>query len=150
MKCRSALIILPDLSPCPCVIPKGALVLLSLLSWAHTPSRRLLAAAHKDYSVAATSHQNQRGGTTAPLLLYYIVEIWCTNASYRRLVEKIVALYVRLSRDDENEEDSNSIAHQIEILIKYCKDRGITQYRSIRMTDFPVQISTARLSRNDG
>ena len=33
----------------------------------------------------------------------------------RQLIEKIekwVALYVRLSRDDENEGDSNSIAHQ--------------------------------------
>ena len=38
--------------------------------------------------------------------------------------EKWAALYVRLSRDDENEGDSNSIAHQIEILTKYCKDRG--------------------------
>lgn len=45
------------------------------------------------------------------------------------LVEKITALYVRLSRDDENEGDSNSIAHQIEILTKYCKDHGITQYK---------------------
>ena len=39
------------------------------------------------------------------------------------------ALYVRLSRDDENEGDSNSIAHQIEILTKYCKDHGITNYK---------------------
>lgn len=44
-------------------------------------------------------------------------------------LERWTALYVRLSRDDENEGDSNSIAHQIEILTKYCKDRGITQYR---------------------
>lgn len=43
--------------------------------------------------------------------------------------EKWAALYVRLSRDDENEGDSNSIAHQIEILTKYCKDRGITDYK---------------------
>lgn len=32
-------------------------------------------------------------------------------AAIKRFVEKIVALYVRLSRDDENEGDSNSIAH---------------------------------------
>ena len=31
------------------------------------------------------------------------------------LMEKWAALYVRLSRDDDNEGDSNSIAHQIEI-----------------------------------
>lgn len=34
-------------------------------------------------------------------------------AAIKRFVEKIVALYVRLSRDDENEGDSNSIAHQL-------------------------------------
>lgn len=50
-------------------------------------------------------------------------------AAGKRLAGKIVALYVRLSRDDENEGDSNSIAHQIEILTKYCKDRGISQYK---------------------
>ena len=43
--------------------------------------------------------------------------------------EKWAALYVRLSRDDENEGDSNSIAHQIEILTKYVKDHGITSYK---------------------
>lgn len=50
----------------------------------------------------------------------------------RQLIEKIekwVALYVRLSRDDENEGDSNSIAHQIEILTRYAKDHGITNYK---------------------
>ena len=43
--------------------------------------------------------------------------------------EKWAALYVRLSRDDENEGDSNSIAHQIEILSKYARDRGITNFK---------------------
>lgn len=41
---------------------------------------------------------------------------------------KITALYVRLSRDDENEGDSNSISHQIEILTKYCEAHSITDY----------------------
>ena len=45
------------------------------------------------------------------------------------LIERWTALYVRLSRDDENEGDSNSIAHQIEILTKYAKDHGITSYK---------------------
>ena len=45
------------------------------------------------------------------------------------LNEKWTALYVRLSRDDENEGDSNSIAHQIEILTRYCQDRGISSYK---------------------
>ena len=40
-----------------------------------------------------------------------------------------MALYVRLSRDDENEGDSNSIAHQIEILTRYAKEHGITNYK---------------------
>ena len=44
-------------------------------------------------------------------------------------VEKWTALYVRLSRDDENEGDSNSIAHQIDILSKYARDRGITNFK---------------------
>lgn len=47
----------------------------------------------------------------------------------RKLIEKWVALYVRLSRDDDNEGDSNSIAHQIEILKKYAKEHGITNYK---------------------
>lgn len=54
------------------------------------------------------------------------------SASYhiaRSLLEKWVSLYVRLSRDDENEGDSNSIAHQIEILTKYAKEHGITNYK---------------------
>ena len=50
-------------------------------------------------------------------------------AFLKSIVDKLVALYVRLSRDDENEGDSNSIAHQIEILTKYCKDHGITNYK---------------------
>ena len=45
------------------------------------------------------------------------------------LVKRWTALYVRLSRDDENEGDSNSIAHQIEILTKYAKENGITSYK---------------------
>lgn len=47
----------------------------------------------------------------------------------RQSADKMTALYVRLSRDDDNEGDSNSIAHQIEILTKYARERGITQYR---------------------
>ena len=44
-------------------------------------------------------------------------------------MEKLAALYVRLSRDDENEGDSNSISHQVEILTKYCRDHGILNYK---------------------
>ena len=59
-------------------------------------------------------------------------------AVLQKLVEKWVALYVRLSRDDENEGDSNSIAHQIEILTKYARDHSITNYKIYK--DGPVKI----------
>ena len=57
-------------------------------------------------------------------------------AFLKSIVDKLVALYVRLSRDDENEGDSNSIAHQIEILTKYCKDHGITNYKIFKDDGF--------------
>ena len=40
--------------------------------------------------------------------------------------EKITALYCRLSRDDENEGDSNSIKNQKAILQKYASDKGFS------------------------
>ena len=46
-----------------------------------------------------------------------------------RATDKITALYCRLSQEDANEGDSNSIAHQIEILKKYAKDHNITRYK---------------------
>ena len=51
------------------------------------------------------------------------------NRQLTQASEKWTALYVRLSRDDENEGDSNSIAHQIEILTKYAKDHEISSFR---------------------
>lgn len=60
-------------------------------------------------------------------------------AILQTLIEKWVALYVRLSRDDENEGDSNSIAHQIEILTKYARDHGISNYKIYK--DGPVIIA---------
>ena len=51
------------------------------------------------------------------------------QALIKSIVEKWAAFYVRLSRDDENEGDSNSIAHQIEILTRYAKEHGITNYK---------------------
>ena len=51
------------------------------------------------------------------------------NRQYNNQGEKWTALYARLSRDDENEGDSNSIQHQIEILTKYCKDHDISRYQ---------------------
>ena len=43
--------------------------------------------------------------------------------------DKWDAFYCRLSRDDDNEGDSNSIQHQKQILERYARDHGITQYR---------------------
>ena len=40
---------------------------------------------------------------------------------------KIVALYCRLSRDDENEGYSSSIMSQKQILIQYAKQHGMTE-----------------------
>ena len=47
----------------------------------------------------------------------------------KSLIEKWTALYVRLSRDDDNEGDSNSISHQVEILTKYAKEHGIENFK---------------------
>ena len=43
--------------------------------------------------------------------------------------DKWDAFYCRLSRDDDNEGDSNSIQHQKQILERYARDHGITQFR---------------------
>ena len=52
--------------------------------------------------------------------------------------EKRAALYVRLSRDDENEGDSNSISHQIDLLTRYCKEHSITNYKVYKASTVPV------------
>lgn len=43
--------------------------------------------------------------------------------------EGITALYERLSQEDKNDGESNSIANQKKILERYCRDHGITAYR---------------------
>jgi len=45
-------------------------------------------------------------------------------------IDKITALYCRLSRDDESQGDSNSIKNQKTILQKYADDNGFanTEY----------------------
>ena len=43
--------------------------------------------------------------------------------------EEVTALYCRLSRDDEQEGDSNSIVNQKKILQKYALDHGYTNFR---------------------
>lgn len=46
----------------------------------------------------------------------------------RQLNSKITALYCRLSRDDGDEGDSNSIQHQKLMLEKYAKEHGLVPY----------------------
>ena len=46
-----------------------------------------------------------------------------------RQSDKIAAFYCRLSRDDDNEGDSNSITHQKQLLERYAHDHGIKNYR---------------------
>ena len=41
----------------------------------------------------------------------------------------ITALYERLSRDDDNAGESNSIVHQKKILQKYALEHGYTNFR---------------------
>ena len=69
-------------------------------------------------------------------------------ALIKTMIEKWVALYVRLSRDDENEGDSNSIAHQIEILTRYAKEHGITHYKIYKEKSVIVGIKSRGLLRH--
>lgn len=50
-------------------------------------------------------------------------------AALNNPIEKWIALYCRLSRDDETDGDSNSIAHQKQILEKYARDHNYTNYK---------------------
>ncbi|MCD8126903.1 MAG: hypothetical protein LUD82_05380, partial [Clostridiales bacterium] len=45
----------------------------------------------------------------------------------RQTEEKITALYERLSRDDENIGDSNSIVNQKRLLEEYAKQQGFSK-----------------------
>lgn len=57
--------------------------------------------------------------------------------------EKITALYERLSRDDDNAGDSNSIVNQKKYLESYAQQRGYTTAATIPMTDGAAAILTA-------
>ena len=52
-----------------------------------------------------------------------------TRASAKTDVEPITALYERLSRDDEQEGESNSITNQKSLLQAYAQERGFTNCR---------------------
>ena len=46
--------------------------------------------------------------------------------------DKITALYLRLSRDDDLEGESNSISNQKTLLTRYAKEHGFKNVKEIR------------------
>ena len=59
--------------------------------------------------------------------------------------KKITALYCRLSQEDENKGDSDSIINQKSILTKYAKDNGFENIEVFVDDGIPVSASTARI-----
>ena len=59
--------------------------------------------------------------------------------------EKIIVLYERLSREDENLGESYSISNQKKLLEDYCREKGWTRFR--HFTDAPVIIGLKTLRR---
>lgn len=57
------------------------------------------------------------------------------------------ALYCRLSVDDANEGDSNSIAHQKEMLERYCRENGYTDYTFYVDAAVIIGLKTLRLKK---
>jgi DNA invertase Pin-like site-specific DNA recombinase len=73
------------------------------------------------------------------------------DRQYNNQGEKWTALYVRLSRDDENEGDSNSIQHQIEIITKYCDNHGIFRHKVYKDDGFSgTNFKRPRIFGDDG
>ena len=62
--------------------------------------------------------------------------------------EQWAALYCRLSRDDENEGDSNSISNQKKMLEKYAHDNGYTNWQFYVEKSVIVGIKSRRLLRH--
>ncbi len=60
---------------------------------------------------------------------------------------KLIALYCRLSRDDELSGDSNSIVHQKEILSAYAEKTVLGIRTSMWTTAIRERILTVRTSR---
>lgn len=58
-----------------------------------------------------------------------VLQFYVQNQSQEDTAEGITALYERLSQEDGQEGESNSIANQKKILERYCRDRGYTGIR---------------------
>jgi len=64
--------------------------------------------------------------------------------SVKQAESKITALYERLSRDDDNAGDSNSIVNQKKYLESYAQQRGYTNADTIPTTAGAAAISSVR------
>ena len=64
--------------------------------------------------------------------------------SVKQTEGKITALYERLSRDDDQTGDSNSIVNQKKYLESYAQQRGYTTVGTIRTTAGAAAISSVR------
>lgn len=53
--------------------------------------------------------------------------------------EKIIVLYERLSREDENLGESYSISNQKKLLEDYCREKGWTRSGTSLMMVYPAQ-----------
>ena len=53
--------------------------------------------------------------------------------------EKIIVLYERLSREDENLGESYSISNQKKLLEDYCREKGWTSSGTSLMMVYPAQ-----------
>ena len=69
------------------------------------------------------------------LMEYFIIE----EGHFRNSI-----IYCRLSRDDEQAGESNSIVNQKAILKKYAKEQGFRNIQFSWTTAFPVPTSTVR------
>ena len=68
--------------------------------------------------------------------------------SVKQTERKITALYERLSRDDDNAGDSNSIVNQKKYLESYAQQKGYTNCRHYTEKSVIVGIKSRRLLRH--
>lgn len=59
--------------------------------------------------------------------------------------DKITALYCRLSRDDDQQGDSNSIVNQRAFLTKFAKEKGFRNIEYLWMTGTPARTFKDRI-----
>jgi DNA invertase Pin-like site-specific DNA recombinase len=72
---------------------------------------------------------NKQTGAHLENQIKLLCEVFRDNQKEQSEQEKITACYERLSQEDRNEGESNSIANQRNILESYCKSHGYTSIR---------------------